>query len=305
MGIFSSGGGGGHSFDPPTPHHSGQSEYNEGSTHSSGGGRSFGERTYVDSPNSARGTNEKIVIPFEREQANPGTNGRSSGTASNFLYSYTSSNTAGTGRLNAEYLGGTDKVLGEHLRMIPNYIYFYHLDKFCILPLYPDSISDNMSATFGKTDALSRTAPVFSYSNSGPRSVQIKLDLHRDLMNDLNKNISNLKENVVDFNGEDYVDLLVKYLQSSALPRYRVYNNGSKSVEPPMVALRFGNTVFIKGVIDGGVNVTYEKPIMVGDKYAKISVNFSVFETDPYDADSVVRLGSFRGVCATNNIFKD
>ena len=217
---------------------------------------------------------------------------------------YTSSNTAAGGRMSAEYLGGAQKVMGSDLKMIPNYIYFYHLDKFCILPLYPESLTDNMSSSFAETDALSRSAPVFSYSKSGPRTVQVSFTVHRDLMNDLNRGISNLKANTIDFNGEDYVDTLIKYLQSVALPRYREYTNGSKSVEPPMVAVRFGNTAFIKGVVNSGINVTYQKPIMVDEKYAVVQISFTVSESDPYDADTVVKVGSFRGVAAANNIFK-
>lgn len=188
------------------------------------------------------------------------------------------------------------------IKLIPNYIYFYHLDEFCVLPLYPETISDNMSSKFAETNALSRSAPVFSYINSGPRTVQISLKLHRDMMNDLNRDVSNIKANVVDFSKDDYVDTLVKYLQAIALPRYRNYSAGSKSVIPPMVALRFGNEVFIKGVVASGVQVTYSKPILIGDKYAQIEVAFTISEVDPYDADYVAGKydngegGSFRGL---------
>ena len=84
------------------------------------------------------------------------------------------------------------------LKFIPNYIYFYHLDEYCILPLYPDQITDNMTSTFQQTNSLSRSAPVFTFSNSGPRNVRIDLDLHRDLINDLNKNktIAEMPDNV-------------------------------------------------------------------------------------------------------------
>lgn len=188
------------------------------------------------------------------------------------------------------------------IKLIPNYIYFYHLDEFCVLPLYPETISDNMGSKFAETTALSRSAPVFSYINSGPRTVGISLKLHRDMMNDLNRDVSNIKANVVDFSKDDYVDTLVKYLQAIALPRYRNYSAGSKSVIPPMVALRFGNEVFIKGVVASGVQVTYTKPIMIGDKYAQVEVSFTVSEVDPYDADYVAGKydngegGSFRGL---------
>ena len=183
-------------------------------------------------------------------------------------------------------------------KMIDNYIYLYHLEKFCVLPTYPDTLTDNMQTNFQNTNALSRSAPVFSYINSGPRQVTVNLPLHRDMMNDLNKNVSNLKDNVVDFTGEDYVDVLIRYLQACALPKYNVYSSGSKSVIPPMVAIRFGNTMFIKGVISSGVSVDYDKPILWNGKYASAKVSFSIMETDPYDAESVVAEGSFRGITA-------
>lgn len=184
----------------------------------------------------------------------------------------------------------------DSIRIIPNYIYFYHLDKFCVLPLYPESITDRMDTSFSATQALSRSAPIYTYNNSGPRTVAINLKLHRDLMNDINKDVSNLKSNVVDFSEDDYVDTLIKYLQSIALPRYQIYNKGSKSVIPPMIAIRFGDEIFIKGVVASGIDVTYEKPILVNNKYAQVSITFSVSEVDPYDADSVVKDGSFRGI---------
>ena len=192
-------------------------------------------------------------------------------------------------------------------KTINSYIYFYHLQKFCVLPDYPESISDNMESSFGSVNALARTAPVFSYKNSGPRVVNVSFKLHRDMMNDLNRNVSNLKDNVVDFSGNDYIDILIKHLQAAALPNYREYASGSKNVIPPMVAIRFGNDIFIKGIVNGGVQCTYEKPILWNDKYAVCTINFSVSEVDPYDADSVSVLGSFRGITRTfkNGIYKD
>ena len=188
------------------------------------------------------------------------------------------------------------------MKIIPNYIYFYHLDEFCILPLYPESITDQMNSKFAETNALSRSAPVFSYIQSGPRNVSINLKLHRDMMNDLNRDVSNIKKNVVDFSKDDYIDILIKYLQAISLPRYKNYAAGSKSVIPPMVAIRFGNDIFIKGVVTSGVSVTYTKPIMVDNKYAQAEITFTVSEVDPYDADYVAGKydngegGSFRGL---------
>lgn len=194
------------------------------------------------------------------------------------------------------------------LKLIENYIYFYHLDKFCILPLYPEEVTDSIKTNFSETNSLARSAPVQTFSNSGPRTVAFSFDLHRDLMNDVNISSSNLLDNankVIDFGGDDYIDTLVKYLQAAALPVYRNYSSGSKGVIPPMIAIRLGNEIFIKGVVQGGVNITYKKPILkIGnkDKYARMSISFTVVEVDPYDAEKVVKVGSFRGICATNDI---
>lgn len=175
--------------------------------------------------------------------------------------------------------------------IIDNYIYLYHTGEFLLLPQYPDSISDKLTSTFAQQDALSRTAPIYSYSNSGPREVNISLDLHRDMINNENIKSSNMKVNVVD--GEDYVDTLIKRLQAMALPKYSA---SKKAITPPMVAVRFGKSIFIKGVVNGGVSLEYQKPIMYNNKYSRITLNFNVYEVTPYDADTVVQAGSFRGI---------
>jgi hypothetical protein len=189
------------------------------------------------------------------------------------------------------------------INLITNYIYLYHTDEFLIIPTYPETIVDRMQSTFQPTNALSRSAPIFSFSNSGPRSIDITLELHRDMLDDVNLSVSNMK---IDDINDDYVDTLIKKLQSIALPRYVA---SSKTVVPPMVAIRFGDEIFIKGIVNGGVGVTYNKPIIIVNgresKYAKVTIGFSVSEVDPYDATSVANLGGFRGLTRTNNIIRD
>ena len=81
---------------------------------------------------------------------------------------------------------------------VNSYIYLYHLQKFVVLPDYPESITDSLESHFATSNALARTAPVFSYQNSGPRTIStVSLRLHRDMMETLNRDISNLKENAV------------------------------------------------------------------------------------------------------------
>ena len=187
------------------------------------------------------------------------------------------------------------------MQFVTNYIYLYHTDKFIIIPEYPETITDNMTSTFTPTQALSRSAPVFTYEYSGPRTVTFNLELHRDMVNDLNITAGNtdLKSNVVS-QTDDYVDTLIKELQSIALPRYNVNN---RAVIPPRVAVRFGNELFISGVVNSTISCTYSKPILSNGKYAKVSIGFTISEYDPYDATSVSQLGSFRGITSANSIF--
>jgi hypothetical protein len=176
-----------------------------------------------------------------------------------------------------------------------NYLYISHLDEdfqFWQLPCTPETINDSMASTFNETSALGRSAPVFTYSKSGPRTVQISLKFHRDMMDALNAGTSNVVVKL----GDDYVDTLIKALQAIALPRYNLSN---KAVEPPLVALRLSQEVFIKGVVTSAIGIEYALPILSNGKYAQVSVSFTVSEVDPYDATTVFQNGSFRGVVKT------
>lgn len=173
--------------------------------------------------------------------------------------------------------------------MIDNYIYLYHIDQFIVIPTFPDTLNDTIGVSFNSSTPMSRSAPVYSYSNSGPRSLQINLDLHRDMMTQINWGVSNAKIAT----GDDYVDTLVKMVQAAALPSY---GTSEKMVDPPLVAVRFGNELFIKGVVNGSVGVTYAPPILANNKYAHVSVSFTVEEVDPYDANTIMSAGSFRGL---------
>ena len=171
---------------------------------------------------------------------------------------------------------------------IENYIYMYHVEQFIVIPTYPQSLTDTLAVEFSSATPLSRSAPIYSYSSSGPRQITIKLDLHRDLMTLVNRDVSNVTVTV----SEDYVDILIKYIQAIALP---VYGAAEKMVNPPIIACRFGKDIFIKGVVQGSVGVDYDLPIITGDKYAHVGVSFTVVEIDPFDAQQVMSSGSFRG----------
>lgn len=188
----------------------------------------------------------------------------------------------------------------SYYQNIENYIYIYQLGVYVILPTYPDSITDALGSTFAAENILSRTAPVFSYSYSGPRTVTLNFTFHRDMMNSLNYDNFNFIDEVGNMLGQDYIDTLVRYLQAMALPSYNaveaassVYNS---MVNPPIIAVRIGTTLFIKGIVNGEVQVTYSGPISREGKYMQIGISFTVSEIEPQDAEQVAKWGSSRGM---------
>lgn len=184
--------------------------------------------------------------------------------------------------------------------MIDNYIYFYHLDKFILIPTYPDQVQDSMGISFSSTTPLSRSAPIQSFSSAGPRTVMFSLKLHRDMMQDINYNRSNyVLSNLGGQLDDDYMDAVIKELQCAVTPKYEAT---SKTVKPPIIAVRFGAQIFCKGVVTNAINLINEGPLLSyssGLKYALCSVSFTVTEIDPYDADTVMKKGGFRGLNST------
>lgn len=178
-------------------------------------------------------------------------------------------------------------------RILPDcYIYISHLDEehqYWQLPGYPEEVTDQMQSNFQESSALGRSAPVYTFSNSGPRSISISLNFHRDMFEEMTTNAP-IRE------GDDKAESFIHAIQAIAVPKYNLDN---KAIEPPLVGIRLGQEVFIKGIVSGGVRVTYGKPILVNEKYATVKIDFTVTEVDPYDSSTVFQNGSFRGLTAT------
>lgn len=186
--------------------------------------------------------------------------------------------------------------------MIDNYIYLHHLNTYILLPLYPEEIRDSQSARYSSSTPLMRSAPIQSYSDSSARTIDISFSLHRELMTQINYRKSNAVLEI----GDDYIDTLVKHIQACAVPKYSA---GDKMVDPPLVSLRIGDDIFIKGIISSGPVVSYGLPIIHidgKDKYARVTLSFGVTEVDPYGADEVAKVGSFRGLSTSleRNLWK-
>lgn len=209
----------------------------------------------------------------------------SANNSKNFSYAYTSDSNSANYEKQQEY-SRINSVLPDC------YLYISHLDdeyKYWALPGYPGEVTDSMQSTFAPTTALGRSAPVYTFSNSGPRTISLSLEFHRDMFEEM-------PTNVVPKDGDDKAESFIHAIQAIAVPKYNLSN---KAIEPPLVAVRLGREVFIKGIVSGGVNVTFAKPILVNEKYAVIKVSFTITEVDPYDATTVFTNGSFRGLTAT------
>lgn len=162
-----------------------------------------------------------------------------------------------------------------------NYIIFHHTDTRIIIPVDPETLQDSMSANFAQSTPLSRSAPIYSYQNSGPRSVQVSFTLHRDLCREYNDST------------EDAVDELITNLDQMVLPDY---NSVGKIVNPPVVSLKIRDEVFIKGVVTN-TSHTYNLPIINydgKDKYAVVTVSFSIQEITPFSASIIPKVGQYR-----------
>jgi hypothetical protein len=186
-------------------------------------------------------------------------------------------------------------------RILPDcYLYISHLDEayqYWLLPGYPDKVTDQMNSSFQEATALGRSAPIYTFSSAGPRTVQISLNFHRDMFEEMNEFLHRSGARAAKFDsGDDLAENFIHALQAIAVPKYTLTN---KAIEPPLVAIRLGREVFIKGVITSGISVTYGKPILVNEKYATMEVSFTVAEVDPYDSTTVFQNGSFRGLTAT------
>ena len=152
-----------------------------------------------------------------------------------------------------------------------NFIYFHHTGQYYIIPVDPESIADSMNASFASSSPLSRSAPIFSYQNSGPRSVQISVTLHRDLCQEFNPG------------SEDSVEDLINNLEGMVLPEYEAAN---KIVNPPIISLKIRDEIYIKGIVTS-VSKSFSLPLLnYGGKYkyALVTLNFSVQEVTPLSA---------------------
>lgn len=146
------------------------------------------------------------------------------------------------------------------------------------LPLYPDEISDSISASWQTQDILGRSAPVSSYMSTNFREVSFNFTLHRELLFNCNSYLKNVKGRDRNIRGKNYshINTTEEILSIMRLACYPVYvSNGLMS---PVVCFRFGE-FFCKGYMES-VSYTWKKPI-IDNKYMVCDVSIGPIHCYP------------------------
>ena len=157
-----------------------------------------------------------------------------------------------------------------------------------LLPNWPDNIQDGQNANWSATQILGRSAPIQSYGYTQARSISIQMQLHREMLKQTNVRAKYpIKDKQIE---EDYVEYVVNMLYGSVIPNY---SSSAKLVDPPMVAIRIGNQMYIKGVCTR-FTVGYKGAILRDNKYSEMEITIDVTEINPYDAITAMGVGAFR-----------
>lgn len=123
-----------------------------------------------------------------------------------------------------------------------------------VFPCMPQSYSDSRTANYTSQNPLGRSEPFQIYENSGPRTVSVSFQMHREMTH------------------TDPIEDVVKAVQAATYP---IAWTGTI---PPKVRLVIGNACVIEGIIAGGVDVTWSETIDKNWKYNMVDLSFTVTE---------------------------
>lgn len=145
------------------------------------------------------------------------------------------------------------------------------------LPIYPNEVSESISANWSQQPVLGRSAALSAYANTDLKSVSFSLDLHRDFLTgsmsltydelistgpngvrgSLNRQAAGLQKQSESgpFNTRSWYISINKMLQMSCYPQYT--NNG---LIPPTTYFIFGQMI-LKGFVTS-YQTSWKKPII-------------------------------------------
>ena len=146
------------------------------------------------------------------------------------------------------------------------YAILYYQDSIyetIILPCYPDSITDNVSADWQSQTILGRTASIAAYTGTQSQTLSFNLKLHREMGNNIEK--------------------VLQFLRKTVYPKYK-----QLGLLPPITKFVFGQTA-MKGYVQS-VGFSWSGPIIDGlYQVCDVSINFT---SDPNTVYGVDNLGT-------------
>lgn len=123
------------------------------------------------------------------------------------------------------------------------------------LPVYPDEISDNFSASWSTQQIVGRSSPISAYTGTDFRRVSFSVDLHRELLSESG-------------NPTGKMETLLRTLEKSVYPEYL-----SQGLMPPVATFRFGD-FYARGYVES-VSFTWKKPI-INNQYMVAATSISM-----------------------------
>lgn len=170
----------------------------------------------------------------------------------------------------------------QHMPIFGGHCYFVNTQlgegKPTYLPVFPEEIGDQISATWSDTTIVGRSSPVSAYISTGFRSVSFSFDLHEDMMY---YNGSGITQNTVSSNksisknGTKEFMNIISRLRATVYPEY---SNGS-GMKPPLTLFRFGRFV-VKGIVRS-VGFNWKKPLNDDNGYKICTVSISIDGISP------------------------
>lgn len=132
------------------------------------------------------------------------------------------------------------------------------------IPLYPEEISDGISANWNDTTIVGRSAPISNYVSTSDRQVSFSFTIHREMYTAMSRRGTSSSRTSM-----DKVDKLLKGLRSAVYPKYET----QIGMFPTISMFVFGEFI-IKGKLTN-VSFTWKKPI-VDNKYQVCDVSVTM-----------------------------
>ena len=181
------------------------------------------------------------------------------------------------------------------------------------LPLYPDQVSEQISASWATQTVLGRSSPLSAYANTDLKSVSFSLDLHRDL---LTGSFSHDEKTLAQaggspekqyagyqhqtdkgpFNTRSWYTSINKMLQISCYPQYT-----SNGLIPPTTYFIFGQMI-LKGYVRN-YSTEWKKPILNSFYgWNSVTINMDCYPDSIISAYDMIS-NNKKGTASTQNTY--